>query len=158
MVQLVSRGPDYRPLPLVNGVPAAASHRAPLTEHTVEHVEPRFASSNYQQTGPFGVSAEGVYTDWTCLHPLLRVWAGGGILMSRFGILFGARLAPKAPLRFNILLKHLFVCQVFPLFLVFLNYFAPIFPHPTVPPLHQAPPPPPPPLISPPSACVPPER
>lgn len=57
--------------------------------------------------------------------------------MSRFRLLFGTRLAPKAPLRFNILLKHLFVCQVFPLFLVFLNDFVPISPDPAVPLHHQ---------------------
>lgn len=32
---------------------------------------------------------------------------GGGILMSRFGILFGTRLGAKSPLSLNILLKHL---------------------------------------------------
>lgn len=86
-------------------------HRACVTEHTAQHVFQRFASSNYPQTGPFGFPAEGFM--WigpvsTC-SSADRVSEGGGILMSRSGLLFGTRLGAQAPLVLNILLKHLFI-------------------------------------------------
>lgn len=81
------------------------------TEHTAEHVLQRFASSNYPQTGPFGFPAEGFM--WIGLVSTCssadRLSEGGGILMSRSGLLFGTRLGAKAPLILNILLKHLFI-------------------------------------------------
>lgn len=85
--------------------------RACVTEHTAQHVFQRFASSNYPQTGPFGFPAEGFM--WigpvsTC-SSADRVSEGGGILMSRSGLLFGTRLGAQAPLVLNILLKHLFI-------------------------------------------------
>lgn len=102
----------------------------------------RFASSNYPQTGPFGFPAEGFM--WiglvsTC-SSVDRVGEGGGILMSRSGLLFGTGLGAKAPLILNVLLKHLFILMQPRLpdlsghILLFLNEFP--SPHPTVPPLH----------------------
>lgn len=114
-----------------------------VTEHTAEHVLQRFASSNYPQTGLFGFRAEGFM--WiglvsTC-SSAEHVSEGGGILMSRFGLLFGTGLGAKAQLILNILLKRLFIlmqsllsgfsCHI----LVFLNDFP--SPHPAVPPLHR---------------------
>lgn len=114
-----------------------------VMEHTAEHVFQRFASSNYPQTGPFGFPAEGFM--WiglvsTCSSADRRS-EGGGILMSRSGLLFGTRLGAKAPLIFNILLKHLFILMQPRLsgfsrhILVFLNDFP--SPHPAGPPQHQ---------------------
>lgn len=82
-----------------------------VTEHMAQHVFQRFASSNYPQTGPFGFPAEGFM--WIGLVSTCssadRVSEGGGILMSRSGLLFGTRLGAQAPLVLNILLKHLFI-------------------------------------------------
>lgn len=82
-----------------------------VTEHTAQHVLQRFASSNYPQTGPFGFPAEGFM--WIGLVSTCssadRFSQGGGILMSRSGLLFGTRLGAKALLILNILLKHLFI-------------------------------------------------
>lgn len=69
---------------------------------------------------------------------------GGGILMSRFGLLFGTRLGAKAPLILNILLTRLFilkhVCRVSPVILV--SRFTTSPTPPTPPTLCPAPPPP----------------
>lgn len=71
--------------------------RACVTEHTAQHVFQRFASSNYPQTGPFGFPAEGFM--WIGLVSTCssadRVSEGGGILMSRSGLLFGTRLGAQ---------------------------------------------------------------
>lgn len=70
-----------------------------------------------------------------------RLSEGGGILMSRSGLLFGTRLGAKAPLILNILFKHLFILMqpqllgFFRHILVYLNDFPSR--HRAVPPLHQ---------------------